>query len=647
MAFSTDDNQQLMIRALQSLMAVPGEGGQGWTAGNGVQYPPDPNTSNPMTGQPLNPLNGDLGLQQEVGSPNNPLEVRPDLAEMAQMSMPGAPETRPGLMSAITGQRGPNPNDREALALKAVTGVQPASVENLDTGNVSYTPNVLPGGSALKQSGGAKPQDTYSVPKNLNEVNAELIKNARSSAAAMGRQAEIEATVQTGVAEAAKNTRNELQNIAGEQQKFAEDMKNQLRSVASEAVDLAKQKIEPGRIFTDTGVFGSLVAFGSTFMSGYLGTKYGKPNEVANQISAIINRDIEAQMFDINNKGKNLDRKYNLLSSEIDLGKSDFEARTKTSITAHKLVADELVANGTAMGAKDKAIELGNALMTNALKEAGDNFKVSMQVAAQNYATKSHAEIAKLQNFTNIGVEVMKNSTDLLKLSMAGRAKGGGLAPDPVTGYTPKEMRQNSVTISGPDGKKLVVGVTARESGDTGAGKVQEKLTSYSDLIHSSEALIKRLQDKGMITGTTGWDFIDQAVMNSDDKVTMNLYNKLLDNVRSAANMGTLGTVGEQKLAVLKTGGAPSKTLFVLGASPIEALKSLRNTTIQEGNRFAIGNLDPELTFAATGNPPLPPFRDEAGILADIPGVTSGVQPRQSPAEQMIKMLQSSNPLLR
>lgn len=191
--------------------------------------------------------------------------------------------------------------------------------------------------AAPAQAAQAPQQDTYLT--DMDRYAKERADQAQKEADAQKAQNDYLANETARVNAEQQTKLNEIENARVDAQKQARDKSNQL---AQEAQDIANQKLDRGRFFRNEALPGT-IAFGvAAALQGALNP--GGRNQVVDLIEKNIDRDLDMQRADIENRRAGLATRQNLLSQEIAMGRDDIDARYKAMMTGFEFAKNQIAA---------------------------------------------------------------------------------------------------------------------------------------------------------------------------------------------------------------------------------------------------------------------------------------------------------------
>lgn len=312
------------------------------------------------------------------------------------------------------------------------------------------------------------------------------------------------------------------------------DMLNQ------ESKELGQKKIDPNRAWNNANK--PLAILGMFLGAG--GTRKGGANPAVAEIEKHIDRDIQAQEFDIKNQGLSIDQRKGLLQDRV----KQFGNNELARVAAKKDYLDVVEMNAKALlaGNQSEKTRLKGDDLLASLQEAKDktmfdfsqlNDQRSRQLAAQSAAAQAAANAKLYEDYKARRDSLLKVNEDRIKAGLA------PLDPTQMTGnksydYQPsnpefaknkntsdKDLRERSIEILGPDGKpRTYVGRDNKAADTIGEAEVAKQRL---------KALIKEAKELRAENGGEMWPTAAKKRMQQ-------INGEMLAEVKSIDKLGTL-----------------------------------------------------------------------------------------------------------
>jgi hypothetical protein len=274
----------------------------GAAVGGPGQYDPTYNKSGPFLGAAPAMPTGNTPVNIPTGNPN-PLFQNP----LASNKVPVDPEYDPEFVKTPASV---NPSD---------LAVQPKPQQLQPT---QSQPSAVAPVKPKVAAGPTKPKDPYAFLTPGEKARmAELGAEAERSKGITKQSTDLMMKQEQEVANIRSRQASEYEAMVKNDQARRKDedliIQENITKLQTEADNLSKKKIDPTRAFSSLGTANKITA-GIGLLLGSFGTKKGGSNQAMETINKFIDRDIQAQEFDIKNEGAVLNTKRGLLSDRMN-----------------------------------------------------------------------------------------------------------------------------------------------------------------------------------------------------------------------------------------------------------------------------------------------------------------------------------------
>lgn len=140
-----------------------------------------------------------------------------------------------------------------------------------------------------------------------------------------------------------------------------EALGRRVQSLQDQIKEVSSRKVDPNRVFSNAGTLGTIGAALAIGFGTYHQALYGGENTPLNIINSAIQRDIEAQVADINNAQQGVQASSNLLNQQFAIFRNHQDAVSSAMAIQQRFAATRLEALAVRHGgaaAKDAAVQL-------------------------------------------------------------------------------------------------------------------------------------------------------------------------------------------------------------------------------------------------------------------------------------------------
>lgn len=254
-----------------------------------------------------------------------------------------------------------------------------------------------------------------------------------------------------------------VQQDAMEQQKIDNAAHTRLESFLARnqqlADEIGKMKPDSSRYVRNKDT-GTQIAMGiGAVVGGMLGALNGTPNEFLDRLDKLIDRDVNDQMAEIDNKKASLSARQSMFGQMLAETGDHRLAAQQTRILMYEGVKTQLKATGDRLGVPE--MRANAELAANATQQKIDGLKENMAAvawktylanAAAAAAAQKAAEAAAWQramDVARLGLEKDKVTVDLLNATKGGQKVHDDQLRDLSKDLANPEMIQNSVAVEG------------------------------------------------------------------------------------------------------------------------------------------------------------------------------------------------------
>ncbi len=442
-----------------------------------------------------------------------------------------------------------DPLPKTPLNLDQVVGAKPAQPgdKNVATVATPTGPMKVPMAAGYPNPyGGPTDQEKFMTPGERAR-KTELVEEGNLRKDLLGRGVEMQMNEDKQMAELQKKQAMEYQSMVEGQAKIrAEEnrlVQNHLDMLNTESKELGQKKIDPNRAFSQLPTANKVLAGIGLFL-GAGGTRKGGTNPAMDTINKAIDRDIQAQEFDIKNQGLSIDQRRGLLQDRV----RQFGNNELARVAAKKDYLDIVDMNAKAIlaGNQSEKTRLKGDDLLASIQEAKDktmfefsqlNDQRSRQLAAQAAAAQAAANAKLYEDYKARRDSLLKTNEERIKAGLA------PLDPTQLTGnksydYQPsnpefaknknlsdKDLRERSIEILGPDGKpKTFVGRDNKAADTIGEAEVAKQRL---------KTLIKEAKELRAEYGGEMWPTAAKKRMQQ-------INGEMLAEVKSIDKLGTL-----------------------------------------------------------------------------------------------------------